>query len=145
MNCSPGFVPLAVISGKKTNFDVSPVISPGTEAMVSIKQNSRGLFEFGPFSPKAILDGNEVQANMFDAQQALNGKKIKIWQTHHGQFESCMILAGGPGEVMLVSTRTKHYRDRERITVKDWLGWTVPNAISAVGSLASLLSGLPVA
>ena len=145
LNCSPGFVPLAVISGKKTNFDVSPVISPGTEAMVSIKQNSRGLFEFGPFSPKAILGGKEVEANMFDAQQAINGKKIKIWQTYHGQVESSLVLTSEPGQVMLSSTRTKHYRDRERITVKDWLGWTVPSAITAVGTIASLLSGLPAA
>ena len=135
---------MAVVSGKKTDFDVSPIIAPGTEAMVSIKQNSRGLFEFGPFSTEAILDKSEVNANMFNAQQALNGKKIKIWQTYLGQVESSMILTSNPGEMMLVSTRTKHYRDKDRITMKDWIGWTVPNTISAVGSIASLLSGLPI-
>ena len=67
------------MSGKKENFVVSPVIQPGSTAMITIKQNSKGKFKFGLFSMTDLgQDNDNIHVNLFDARQAVNGKKIYI-------------------------------------------------------------------
>ena len=81
-----------MVSGRRTDFDVSPIIKGGTEVSVVIKRNRHGRFEFGPYSREDVTREEEVQANMFDAQEMLNGKKIKILRTSDGQIKASMVL-----------------------------------------------------
>ena len=119
-----------MVSGKKENFVVSPVIQPGSKAKITIKQNSKGKFEFGLFSRTDLgQDNNNVHVNLFDARQVVNGKKINFWRSE--KFEASMILTDEADPQPLRDAGTEHYRDGERITKKDWRGWIVPNAVTA--------------
>ena len=81
-----------IVSGKKESFVVSPAINPGTSDRITIKQNGK-MFLFGPFSLSDLGQGkDQVQVNMFDAQQAVNVKKINIWRSDPGKFEASMVL-----------------------------------------------------
>ena len=139
-----------MVSGKKENFVVSPVIQPGTKAMITVKQNSKGKFKFGLFSRTDLgQDDNNVHVNLFDAGQASNGKKINIWRSEigNGKFEASLVLTDEADPQPLRDAGTEHYRDAERITKKDWLGWIVPNAVNAGAtmftSILSALTGAP--
>ena len=143
------------MSGKKENFVVSPVIQPGSNAKITIKQNSQKKFEFGLFSRTDLgQDDNNVHVNLFDARQALNGKKIYIWRNgkekdlfgklsstfsqsepEKGKFEAYLVLTDEADPLPLRDTGTEHYRDAERISKKDWLGWIVPNAVTAISTV----------
>merc|ERR1719234_1004650 len=90
-----GYEPLCIVSGKKDNFDVSPVINPGSSDNITIKQNSDKKFMFGPFSARDLKnEKDQVPVNLFDAQKAVNVTKIKIWRTA-GKFEASMFLTDG--------------------------------------------------
>ena len=156
-----------LVSGKRENFVVSPVIQPGSSAMITIKQNSEGKFKFGLFSRTDLgQDNNNVQVNLFDARQAVNGKKIYIWRAEKEKnllgklsstfsqsdpekekFEASLVLTDEADPQPLRDAGTEHYRDAERITKKDWLGWIVPNAVTAGAtmftSILSALTGAP--
>ena len=69
--------------------------------------------------------------NLFDAQQAVNAVKIKIKINSASKFEASMVLTDETQPQPLESSGTQHFREAERITKKDWLGWIVPNAIKA--------------
>merc|ERR1711941_136349 len=110
-------------------------INPGTSDRITIKQNSEGRFKFGPFSLSDLGQGkDQVQVNMFDAQQAVNVKKINIWRSDPamGKFEASMVLTNEnkADPQPLESFGNQQFRDGERICKKDWLGWIVPNTIS---------------
>ena len=123
-----------MVSGKKESFVVSPVIQPGSKAKITIKQNSERKFQFGLFSRTDLgQDNNNVQVNLYDARQAVNGKKINIWRCEEGKgnFGASIVLTDEAAPQSLESSGSEHYRDAERITKKDWLGWIVPNAIKA--------------
>ena len=127
-----------MVSGKKESFVVSPVIQPGSKAKITIKQNSEGKFQFGLFSRTDLgQDNNNVQVNLYDARQAVNGKKINIWRCDEGKgnFGASIVLTDEAAPQSLESSGSEHYRDAERITKKDWLGWIVPNAISASATM----------
>ena len=125
-----------MVSGKKENFVVSPVIQPGSTAMITIKQNSEGKFLFGLFSSTDLAqDNSNIHVHLFDARQAVNGKKINIGRSEKGKFEASMILTDEAEPQPLRDAGTKHYRDVERITKKDWLGWIVPNAVTASATM----------
>ena len=129
------------MSGKRTDFDVSPVIKEGTETMVTIKQNSSGKFEFGIFSKDSLLkaDASEVQAPMFDARQMLNGKKLEIWQTETGQVGAAIILTDRPDPQTLNNTRNKHYKDADLINKKFWLKWGIKAGKPILAAFTALL------
>ena len=132
-----------IVSGRKDNFDVSPAIRPGTSENISIQKNEEGRFKFGPFSLDDIIDGkNQVQVALFDAQQAVNVVKIIIMRSDSAsKFEASMLLTDETQPQPLESSGTQHYREVERITMKDWLGWVVPNTIKAGPKLfSSILS-----
>ena len=132
------------MSGKKESFVVSPVIQPGSTAMITIQQNSEGKFKFGLFSMTDLAqDKDNVHVNLFDARQAVNGKKIYIWRDDSvkEKFEASMILTDEVDPQPLREAGTEHYRDGERITKKDWLGWIVPNTISAVATVFKSILG----
>ena len=133
MKCTyiTGNEPLWVVSGKKDNFDVSPAINPGVCDKITFKQNKEGKFMFGPFSRTDISqEGDHVQVNLFDAQQALNGKKIQIFRSDPaGKFEASLVLTDEANPQPLESSGTQQFREAERISKKDWLGWILPNTI----------------
>ena len=125
-----------MVSGKKESFVVSPVIQPGSTAMITIKQNSEGKFLFGLFSETDLgQDSKNIHVHLFDARQAVNGKKINIWRSEKGKFEASLLLTDEAEPQPLRDAGTKHYRDGERITKKDWLGWIVPNAVTASATM----------
>ena len=138
---------LWIVSGHKDNFDVSPAINPGTCQSITIKQNKEGRFKFGPFSLNDLGKGKDhVQVNLFDAQQAVNAVKINVWKSDSAsKFEASMVLADEALPQPLKSSGTQHFREVERITKKDWLGWILPNAIQAGGTaFSSILSAATV-
>ena len=128
-----GKFPLCIVSGKKDNFDVSPVIQPGKSDNITIRQNSDKKFMFGPYSETDLKqDKNQVHINLFDAQQASNVKKINIWKSEpDGKIEVSMLLTEEATPQPMESLGTKHFREADRITKKDWLGWILPNSITA--------------
>ena len=132
-----------MVSGPSASFDVSPVINGGTEAKITIKQNSR--FFFGIFAREDCLQEGEVQANMFDAQECSRVKKIQIWRSEEGQIGAATVLTDRPEPQNMVSTGSEHYRDGDRVTRKDWLGWGVKlgsNTVSLVGRISGAVQGL---
>ena len=142
-----GKEPLWIVSGKKESFVVSPTINPGTSERITIKQNGK-MFLFGPFSLSDLGQGkDQVQVNMFDAQQAVNVKKINIWRSDPGKFEASMVLTDEADPQPLKSSGNQQFRDGERISRKDWLGWIVPNAISGgatmFSSILTAATGVP--
>ena len=137
-----------MVSGKKEKFVVSPVIQPGSKSMITIKENSQGKFKFGLFSrPDLGQDNNNIQVNLFDARQALNGKKIYVGRSEMGKFEASLVLTDEADPQPLRDVGTEHYRDAERITKKDWLGWIVPKAVTASStvftSILTAVTGTP--
>ena len=143
-----GKEPLWIVSGKKESFVVSPAINPGTSDRITIKQNSERRFKFGPFSLSDLGQSkDQVQVNMFDAQQAVNVKKINIWRSDPGKFEASMLLTDEADPQPLESSGTQQFRDRERICRKDWLGWIVPKAVSGgakvFSSILTAATGAP--
>ena len=121
------------MSGKKDDFDVSPDIKPGTSDNITIRQDKEGRFKFGPFSFSDLNQGKDhVHVNLFDAQQAVNAEKIIIMRSDTAsKFEASMVLTDEIQPQPLESSGTQHFREVERITMKDWLGWGVPNSIKA--------------
>ena len=123
------------MSGKKDNFDVSPVINPGSSDNITIKQNSDKKFMFGPFSARDLnQEKDQVNVNLFDAQKAVNVTKIKIWRTA-GKFEASMFLTDEADPQPMESSGSKHFREKERISKKDWFGWILPQAIPAASGV----------
>merc|ERR1712110_880862 len=109
-----------IVSGKRESFDVSPVINPGKfRQAVTIRQNADKKFIFGPFSETDFnKDKSQVQVHLFDAQQALNVKKINIWRSA-GKFKASMLLTDEYDPQPMESMGTKQYRERDRINKKD--------------------------
>ena len=128
------------MSGRSCSFDVSSAINPGTEALINIKQNSSGKFEFGPFSKEDIIRDKEVPVSMFDAREMMNGIKIQIWKAEQGQIGASMVLSDAKDPQRLSSTGTKHYRDQDRVSLKDCLTWIRPNAVKPVGPISKAVS-----
>ena len=87
---------------------MSPVINPETfRQAVTIRQNADKKFIFGPFSETDFnKDKAQVQVHLFDAQQALNVKKINIWRSG-GKFEASMILTDESDPQPMESKGTK--------------------------------------
>ena len=122
-----------IVSGRKDNFDVSPEIQPGTSENITIRQNKEGRFKFGIFCLRDLSHGkNQVHVTLFDAQQAVNVVKIIIMRSDSAsKFEASMLLTDETQPQPLESSGTKHFRESERISKKNWLGWILPNAIKA--------------
>ena len=113
---------------------MTPALSPGVEANIEIKKNRRG-FEFGLCVP-AGGGVTEYRATMFDAQKVADGKLIKVWR-ESGEYKASVVLTDNT-EHHLKNTRTKHYREPDRISRKDWLNWTV----DITGSIIELASAI---
>ena len=114
---------------------MSPVINPGSSVNITIKQNSDKKFMFGPFSARDLnQEKDQVNVNLFDAQKAVNVTKIKIWRTA-GKFEASMFLTDEADPQPMESSGSKHFREKERISKKDWFGWILPQAIPAASGV----------
>ena len=129
-----GSEPITLLSGKKTDFDVTPEFSAGDEKNIEIKKNRRG-FEFGLCVAKgAGQNEKDYRATMFDAQELADGKLIKVWR-ESDQCKASVVLTDNT-EQPLSNTRTKHYRESDRVSRKDWLNWAVRVA-APTGKLTS--------
>ena len=111
--------------------------------MITIKQNSDKKFLFGPFSETDLKqDKNQVHINLFDAQQALNVKKISIWKSEPaGKFEASMLLTNEAVPQPLMSLGTKHFREEDRINKKVWLGWGITGGATLLASILTASTG----
>jgi len=133
-----GAEPLILVSGKKTDFDVTELLA-GDRKNIDIKKNSEG-FEFGLCLPTVGAGGaaeEEYLATMFDAQQVTDGKLIKVGRDSDGYKVS--IVLTDDTEHTLSNRRTKHYRESDRISRKDWLNWTVDIMKSAAKPVSALV------
>ena len=83
----------------------------------------------------------EVRANMFNAQEMMNGIKIQISRTTQGQIKAAMVVTDAKDPQELTSIGTKHYRDGDRITKRKFLELILPNTLNAAGSLAGAFIG----
>ena len=109
-----------MISGKKTSYDVSPVINGGAKAEVTIRKNSSNKFEFGLIK-EDVLQESEIRVKMFDAGECSGIKKIQIWQSEEDKIEAVMVLTGRAEPLPMSPTKDKHYRKGDRITMKNFL------------------------
>ena len=105
-------------------------ITAGVELNIDIKENARG-FEFGLSLSKGQKE-KEYLTTIFDAQEVANGKLIKVWR-ESGEHKASIVLTDGTQQ-HLSNTRTRHYRERDRISRKDWINW----AVELAGSLTNL-------
>ena len=103
------------------------------ELNIDIKENARG-FEFGLSRSQGggKAGQKEYLATIFDAQEVANGKLIKVWR-ESGEHKASIVLTDGTQQ-QLSNTRTRHYRERDRISRKDWINW----AVELAGSLTNL-------
>ena len=95
----------------------------GEEKNIEIRENSRG-FEFG-LSVGTQQNKQEYQATMFDAQEVDKGKLIQVSRESSGYKASIVLTVGT--EKQLGNTRTKHYREEDRINRK----YMIDKAIAA--------------
>jgi len=121
-----GKVPLCVVSGKKTNFLVSPPIKEGSKALIQIKENKNGyLFGVIPaahYQPQnKHASGNPPTCtkmfvtNMFDSLIA-NVKSFNIWSEDELKCHAAAIKCDHSESVLPVA-RTKCYNEEDRF---DW-------------------------
>ena len=95
---------------------------------LEVKPNSRDNYEFG-LAPimaqtETKVGEREFHAKLFNAQQVLRGKKIRI-DVKYNQTIITLITADDK-EHVLNMTRQKCFQDAERISAKNWLNWIVP-------------------
>ena len=128
------------MSGKKTDFNGTPELAAGVEKNIEIKKNTRG-FEFG----LCVVTGagqnsrtgesqKEYLATMFDAQEVVKGKLIKVWR-QSGAHKASIVLTDGT-EQPLINTRTVHYREQDRVNSKTKINWAL-EFFSSVANIAS--------
>ena len=111
--------PLRLISGRKINFEVSPPLSAGDKLRIPIKENKRG-FEFGLIpaetSSPSVSGKREYNATMFDSQALANLTVFNVWASSGGFKASA--VSTDETEKPLENTRTKQYRESDRICLK---------------------------
>ena len=95
----------------------------GEEKNIEIKENKRG-FEFG-LSVGNPQNQQVYLATMFDAQEVDKGKLIKVSRESGGYKASILLTVGT--EQPLTNTRTKTYREEDRINRK----YMIDKAIAA--------------
>ena len=78
---------------------------------MEIKENRRG-FEFG-LNMGSLQTQQVYLATMFDAQEVDKGKLIQVSRESSG-FKASIVMTNG-SEQSLSNTRTKHYREVDRI------------------------------
>ena len=118
-----------MVSGRKTNFLVSPPIHPGAKLIIQIKENKRG-YEFGVIlaidyypqigSPAATALANPETKTfttlMFDCM-IVDVERFKIWGSY-GDYNAAAIKFDQT-EKVLQNTRIKHYLEEGRVNKKD--------------------------
>lgn len=123
-----GEEPLCVVSGRGTNFVVSPPIKPGAKISIDIKENKDG-YEFGVLTAKEYFSDVDApsfgdsrnkkrfSAKMYDCLIA-DVKCFNIW----GTFGDCnsSAIKYDDSEKILQNSRTKQYREENRrISIHD--------------------------
>ena len=113
---------------------------PGLRRISRSRKNTRG-FEFGlcvvpGAGQNSRTDGSQKEylATMFDAQEVVKGKLIKVWR-QSGAHKASIVLTDGT-EQPLINTRTVHYREQDRVSSKTKINW----AVEFFGSVANIAS-----
>jgi len=123
---------LVIVTGKKESYN-DWIVKAGETTRFCVQKNQKGIYEFG-LSAEVMRYKNEkeVQALMFNAQEYDNVKLINIAQTAEPRLSAEVVLTDNTAH-SIDNIRTKHYRDSDRISKKDWLKWILPNTIKAGG------------
>ena len=133
LNCK-GKEPLCIVSGKQTNFLVSPPIGPGTKLTIRVKANKKG-HEFGVIlasdyypniasAPKldggggrtSYLDSKSFSTKMFDAI-IVDVERFNIWGSY-GDYNAAAVKYDQT-EKILNNTRIKQYEEERRFSKRD--------------------------
>ena len=119
------------------DFDGTAELAAGAEKNIVIKKNHEG-FEFGLSVAKENAGQNQTEylATMFYAKEVTKGKLIKVWR-ESGEYKASIVLTDNT-EYPLKNTRTKHYREIDRMSRKDWLDW----GARITGSMTKLTSAV---
>ena len=117
---------LCLVSGRRSNFEVSPPLRAGTSLRIKVRENKKG-FEFGLITAEA---GNlkDYKAVMFDARAVVNVKFFNIAGSS-GEFK-VLAVSTDETETELKNTRTKQY---PREAGHDGVSVVVDNAIGTPG------------
>ena len=118
---------MLVLTGRQRLFDAF-LLNSGQEARIEVKLNSRKMFEFGLCLPGTVTGENglkELQANMFDAQKCGAGKMIRIDPPGETGMKVHLVTADDRPH-KLDMTRSKVYREKERISTSTWISAILP-------------------
>jgi len=130
-----GKEPLCIVSGKQTNFLVSPPIGPGTKLTIRVKANKKG-HEFGVIlasdyypniasAPKldgggggrtSYLSSKSFSTKMFDAI-IVDVERFNIWGSY-GDYNAAAVKYDQT-EKILNNTRIKQYEEQRRFSKRD--------------------------
>ena len=106
---------------------------------LAIKANFRDNYEFGlaPIMAQTETEvgKREFHAALFNAQQVLRGKKIRIDVRDNQRIIT--LITADDREHVLNMTRQKSFQDAERISAKNWLNWIVPGNLCFLDYLQS--------
>ena len=112
-----------VVNGRMRQFEAI-LLRNGEEKVFEIKSNSKDEFEFGlgakTTQTEIEVGKREFQADMFDALQVDKGKMIKIESSENG-IKATLVTVDGR-EHNLQKIRNKTFKDRDRMTAKNWVG-----------------------
>ena len=121
-------VDMYVVVGRMRQFEAI-LLRNGEEKVFELKSNSKDEFEFGlgakTTQTEIEVGRREFQADMFDALQVDKGKKIKI-ESSENERNATLVTVDGR-EHSLQKIRNKTFKDEDRITAKNWLGWVSGN------------------
>merc|ERR1712227_104027 len=117
-------VDIYVVVGRMRQFEAI-LLKNGQEKVFELKSNSKDEFEFGlgakTTQTEIEVGRREFQADMFNALQVDKGKKIKI-ESSENERNATLVTVDGR-EHSLQKIRNKTFKDEDRITAKNWLGW----------------------
>ena len=109
-----------MVSGRRSNFEISPPISGGAKLRIAIKENKEG-FEFGLIpAVEAVKRDYSYRATMFNSEAITYVKEFKVCVAS-GEFKATAVPTNGTDKP-LDNTRTKHYRESDRINLKEKIG-----------------------
>ena len=113
-----------MVSGRKENWDDSPPIAPGAKQRITVKKNSK-KYEFGLIPADITNSGIQGhRAEMFDSKRIADVEAFNVWKAFNGPCGASGIHVNGE-TIPLESTRTKHYRDEDRINKENIITWVL--------------------
>ena len=110
-----------MVSGRKENWDLSIPIAAGANQAIIVKKNSK-KYEFGLIPADNTNSGIQGhRAEMFDSKRIADVEAFNVWKAFNGPCEASAIVNGETFH--LLSERTEHYRDEDRINKENIITW----------------------